>query len=119
MIILERVQIYRIEYYHPHPPNMGMLTFHCAAHSIEEAIEELCVSQNVNRSVVNERAIISKLNCITTALLDELISKHLTDYQKRAELKRKQMAEYLEKHPQKPSNVSKVADNYSIFSVLD
>jgi hypothetical protein len=119
MIILERVQIYRIEYYNPHPPNMGMLTFHTAAHCIEEAIQELCVSQNVNPSVVNERAVISKLNCITTALIDELITKHLKEYQQRAELQRQQMAKYLEKHPQKPSNVSKVADNYPIFSVLD
>ena len=87
---------------------------------MQEAIQELCQSQNINpRLVVNERAVIAKCDCITTALLDELITKHLKEYQQRAESKRKQMAEYLEKHPQKPSNVSKVADNSSIFSVLD
>jgi hypothetical protein len=93
--------------------------FHCVAHTEQEAIQELCQSQNINPRLVGERAVIAKCDCITTALLDELITKHLKEYQQRGESKRKQMAEYLEKHPQKPSNVSKVADNSSIFSVLD
>jgi hypothetical protein len=89
------------------------------AHTEQEAIQELCQSQNINPNLVNERAVIAKCECIITALLDELITKHYQDYQQRAESKRKKIEQYLKDNPQKPSNVSKVADNYSIFSVLD
>jgi hypothetical protein len=116
--ILERVNIYRVEYHCPHPPGIGDYTFHCAAHSIEEVISELCIVQNINPSLVRERAVISKLDCISSTLLDKLITQNLESYLKRSESHRKKYEEYMKQYPTKPSNLSRVTDNNTIFSVL-
>ena len=119
MIILPNVNIYRVEYENPWPPNVGAMTFYAAGHSIEEVIQELCISQNINPSLVRERAVISKLHCITSALLDKLITQNLEMYNKRKALQKKKYDEFIEKNPTKPSNVSKVNNDINIFSVLD
>ena len=118
MKILERVNIYRVEYYCPTPPHCGYLVFHCAGESIEQVIQELCMSQKINPSLVRERAVISKLDCITSALLDKLITQNLDYYLQRSESVKFKYEEYIKRNPTKPSNVSKVADNTTIFSVL-
>jgi hypothetical protein len=107
-----------VEYYCPHPPDCGHFTFHCAAHSIEEVISELCVAQKINPALVRDRAVISKLDCMTSALLDKLITQNLELYLKRSESHRKKYEEYMKQYPNKPTNVSKVVDDQTIFSVL-
>jgi hypothetical protein len=119
MKILDRVYIFRVEYYNPHPPNLGNLTFYAAGHTIEEVIRELCIHQNINPSLVRERQVIAKLDCMTTVLLDKLIGLGMDDYTKRNKILKQNYDEYIENNPQKPSNVSKVINNSSIFTVLD
>ena len=119
MVILPNVVIYRVEYENPWPPNVGAKTFYAAGHTIEEVIQELCISQNINPSLVRSKAVISKLHCLTSTLLDILISQNLEMYNKRKALQKKKYDEYLEKHPDKPVNSSQVVDNHKIFSVLD
>ncbi len=119
MVILPNVNIYRVEYENPWPPNVGPRTFYAAGHTIEEVIQELCISQNINPSLVRERAVISKLHCLTSTLLDKLITQNLDKYNKRKALQKKKHEDYIEKNKEKPVNSSKVNDDINIFSVLD
>ncbi|MGO8762326.1 MAG: hypothetical protein ACLQUS_10090 [Desulfobaccales bacterium] len=119
MVILPNVNIYRVEYENPWPPNVGPRTFYAAGHSIEEVIQELCISQNINPSLVRERAVISKLHCLTSTLLDKLITQNLEMYNKRKELQKIKYDEFMDKNPTKPVNSSKVNDDINIFSVLN
>ena len=119
MVILSNVNIYRVEYENPWPPNVGPRTFYAAGHTIEEVIQEFCISQNINPSLVRERAVISKLHCLTSTLLDKLITQNLELYNKRKALQKKKYNEFMDKNQTKPSNVSKVNDDINIFTVLD
>jgi hypothetical protein len=119
MNILDRVYIYRIEYYNPHPPDLGNLTFYGCGHTEEELIRDLCISQNINPSLIREKCVISKLDCMTSTLLDKLITQNIDEYLKRKGLQKKKYDEFISQNQTKPSNVSKVVDNYKIYSVLD
>ena len=103
MVILPNVNIYRVEYENPWPPNVGARTFYAAGHTIEEVIQELCISQNINPSLVRERAVISKLHCLTSTLLDKLITQNLEMYNKRKALQKKKYDEFIEKNPDETS----------------
>jgi hypothetical protein len=119
MKLLDRVIIVRISYFNPYPPDIGDYTFHCVAHTIEEAIQDLCVTKNIKPDFVKERAVIAKCEAITTALLDKLIQQNLDFYARRKEQAKVKYDKFIENNPEKPVNSSRVTDNHPIFSVLD
>lgn len=115
MKILDRVNIYRVEFFQPYPPNIGDFQFYCIGNTIEEVIHELCITKGIKPGFVRERSVISPCHCISTTLLDKLINQYLEEYIHRNEINKKKYDEYIEKQKVKPMNSTKQIIDYSVL----
>lgn len=112
------VYIFRITYFNPYPPDIGDFTFHILGNTIEECIQDLCVSKRIKPDFVKEKCVICKLESISDVYLDKTITQNLETYLNRSETGRKKYQEFMKKNPTKPMNTSIQNDNNMVFSVL-